>query len=76
MKRVIVGVVAVLGALAGTAAPGLAEQPPPRDVGSYAHDDQACGRQQQLPEHRSPSCRPAGTGIESNHSETLVRDAG
>ena len=72
MKRLLVGVGAALTVLVGVAAPAVGEQPPPRDIGTYANDEQACAQQQQLPVHRSPSCQPGGTGITENHNETLV----
>lgn len=74
MKRLIVGVVAGLAAVVGAVSPAAAEQPSPRDIGVLAHDERACGEQAQAAAHRSPSCRPEGFGLQSNHNETLVRD--
>lgn len=72
MKRVVLAVVSALAVVLG-AAPGFASTVPDR-----AQDDLACAHQ-----HTSPSCQPAGgfqppglDGVDAQHNETLVRDAG
>ena len=72
MKRVVLAAVSALAVVFG-AAPAFGTTIPDR-----AQDEQACVHQQ-----NSPSCRPAGFippgggfgGVDSQHNETLVRDA-
>jgi len=67
MKRLAFAVASALAVVLG-ASPGFATTVPDR-----AQDERACDQQAS-----SPSCRPVFEpgGIEAQHNETLVRDAG
>ena len=72
MKKLLVVVCSATAVLYG-ATPAAAVE-----VRDRAHDDKACAQEyEHVGRGVSPSCLPAGErpGIESNHNETLVRDA-
>jgi hypothetical protein len=72
MRKLLVTVCSATAVLYGATPAGADE------VRDRAHDDKACAQQvEHLGKGVSPSCLPEGQrpGLESNHNETLVRDA-